>query len=243
MALHHGLCQPRRERSAVADGRVVPNTYASPKSGQAPCATRPYRPTRPDPTRLRYRDALDAMVRDVVRGTVVQATSWINALAQMHMRSRTQILAHSLSEPWRPCSASTRRRRRARVFGRASTRPGARTSTLRSVDPRDRGGWPRCQCPSEIPHPLQVPDEFQASIENAPRHSLDGQHFRSATCRPRSHIAFDQPHSGSEESWFEPRRGNTLRNNDLRQPRGCRFSFHRRHCSLRRVPNGFRVPA
>jgi len=51
------------------------------------------------------------------------------------------------------------------------------------------------------------------------------------------------PHSGSEESWFAPRRGNTIRHNDLRHPRGCRFSFHRRHCSLCWVHNGFRVPA
>lgn len=39
---------------------------------------------QPDPIRLRYRDALDAMVRDVVRGTVVPATSWIEAWARTH---------------------------------------------------------------------------------------------------------------------------------------------------------------
>ena len=40
--------------------------------------------TQPDPIRLRYRDALHAMVRDVVRGIVVPATAWIDAWARAH---------------------------------------------------------------------------------------------------------------------------------------------------------------
>ena len=46
---------------------------------------------QPDPIRLRYRDELDAMVRDVVRGTVVPATLWIEAWARTHGVSEAEV--------------------------------------------------------------------------------------------------------------------------------------------------------
>ena len=46
---------------------------------------------QPDPIRLRYRETLEAVVQDVVRGSVVPSTPWIAAWARAHAVSADDV--------------------------------------------------------------------------------------------------------------------------------------------------------